>query len=91
MSPPWPGRESVAVDAILAGPERALKKAAKAFLIDGDSPERRKAFLYQAYQKFVEAASAAIRKHDPNHLSLGLRFGSSAPPEIVRLSKIFDV
>ena len=89
--PPWPGRESVAVDAILAGPESALKKAAKAFLIDGDSPERRKAFLYQAYQKFVEAASAAIRKHDPNHLSLGLRFGSSAPPEIVRLSKIFDV
>ena len=89
--PPWPGRESVAVDAILAGPESALKKAAQAFLADGDSPERRKAFLYQSYQKFVEAATAAIRKHDPNHLSLGLRFGSSAPPEIVRLSKVFDV
>jgi hypothetical protein len=89
--PPWPGRESVAVDAILAGPESALKKAAKAFLANGDSPERRQAFLYQAYQKFVEAASAAIRKHDPNHLNLGLRFGSTAPPEIVRLSRIFDV
>ena len=89
--PPWPGRESVAVDAILAGPESALKKAAQAFLAEGDSPERRKAFLYQAYQRFVEAATAAIRKHDPNHLSLGLRFGSSAPPEIVRLSKVFDV
>ena len=89
--PPWPGRESVAVDAILAGPDSALKKAAKAFLADGDSPERRQAFLYQAYQKFVEAATAAIRKHDPNHLNLGLRFGSTAPPEIVRLSKVFDV
>ena len=53
--PPWPGREAVAVDAILAGPESALKKAAKAFLADGDSPDRRKA------------------------------------PEIVRLSKVFDV
>src|SRR5260370_1337639 len=89
--PPWPGRESVAVDAIFTGPESALKKAAQAFLAEGDSPERRKAFLYQSYQKFVEAATAAIRKHDPNHLSLGLRFGSSAPPEIVRLSKVFDV
>jgi hypothetical protein len=79
------------VDAILAGPESALKKAAQAFLGDGDSPDRRKAFLYQSYQRFVDAATAAIRKHDPNHLSLGLRFGSSAPPEIVRLSKVFDV
>jgi hypothetical protein len=89
--PPWPGRESVAVDAILAGRDSALKKAARAFLADGDSPERRQAFLYQAYQKFVETATAAIRKHDPNHLNLGLRFGSTAPPEIVRLSKTFDV
>jgi hypothetical protein len=89
--PPWPGRETVAVDAILVGADSPLKAAAKAFLADGDSPARRKAFLYQAYQKFVEAATAAIRKHDPNHLSLGLRFGSSAPPEIVRLSKVFDV
>jgi hypothetical protein len=88
--PPWPGREGVAVDAILAGPDSALKKAAQAFLTDGDSPDRRKAFLYQSYQRFVEAATAAIRKHDPSHLSLGLRFGSSAPPEIVRLSKVFD-
>ena len=89
--PPWPGRESVAVDAILAGPASAMQKALKAFLADGDTPERRKTFLYQTYGKFVEAATVAIRKHDPNHLNLGLRFGGSAPPEIVRLSKVFDV
>jgi len=89
--PPWPGRESVAVDAILSGPASALQKAAKAFLADGDTPERRKAFLYQTYGRFVESASSAIRRHDPNHLNLGLRFGGSAPPEIVRLSRVFDV
>jgi hypothetical protein len=89
--PPWPGRESVAVDAILAGPVSALQKALKDFLADGDTPARRKTFLYETYGKFVEAATAAIHKHDPNHLNLGLRFGSSAPPEIVRLSKVFDV
>lgn len=89
--PPWPGRETVAADAILAGPASPLQKALKAYLADGDTPERRKAFLVETYEKFVTAVTAAVRKHDPNHLRLGLRFGSSAPPEIVRASKIFDV
>jgi hypothetical protein len=89
--PPWPGREPVAADAILAGPASALQKELKAFLADGDTAERRRAFLVRTYVKFVEAVSAAIRKHDPNHLNLGLRFGSSAPPEIVKASKLFDV
>jgi hypothetical protein len=89
--PPWPGRESVAVDTILAGRETPLQKALKAHLDAGDTPERRQAFLVETYAKFVEAVTAAVKKHDPNHLSLGIRFGSSAPPEIVRASKIFDV
>jgi type 1 glutamine amidotransferase len=89
--PPWPGRESVAVDAILAGPATPLQAAAKKYLAAGDTPERRKAFLVDTYVKFVETISAAVRKHDPNHQNLGLRFGSSAPPEIVKASKLFDV
>jgi hypothetical protein len=43
--PPWPGRESVAVDAILGGPETATQKELKRFLAGGDTPERRTAFL----------------------------------------------
>jgi hypothetical protein len=89
--PPWPGRESVAADAILAGPATPMQKALKAWLAGGDTPERRKAFLVETYAKFVTAVTAALKKHDPNHLSLGIRFGSSAPEEIVRASKIFDV
>ncbi len=89
--PPWPGRESVAVDAILAGPPSAMQKELKTYLAAGDTPERRTAFLLQTYQKFVETVSAAIRRHDPNHLNLGLRFGGSAPPDIVKASKVFDV
>jgi hypothetical protein len=89
--PPWPGREPVAVDAILAGPATPLQAAAKKFLAAGDTPERRKTFLTDAYTKFIETVQGAVKKHDPNHLSLGLRFGSSAPPEIVKASKIFDV
>ena len=89
--PPWPGRESVAVDAILAGPQTALQRELKAFLAGSDTPERRQEFLIRSYTRFVEIVSAAVKKHDPNHLNLGLRFGSSAPPEIVRASKVFDV
>jgi len=93
--PPWPGRESVAVDAILAGPQGPLQKELRKFLgardTPGDTPERRREFLYGVYGKFVEAVTAAIRRHDPHHLSLGLRFGSATPVEIVRLSKVFDV
>jgi hypothetical protein len=89
--PPWPGRESVAVDAVLAGPASALQKELKAFLAKGDTPERRREFLIQTYKKFVETVSAAIRKHDPNHMILGLRFGSQTPPEIVSASKVFDI
>jgi hypothetical protein len=89
--PPWPGRESVAADAILAGPATPLQKALKAWLAEGDTAERRKAFLFTTYEKFVTAVSTAVKKHDPNHLSLGIRFGSSAPDEIVKASKIFDV
>jgi hypothetical protein len=89
--PPWPGRESVAVDAILAAPPSAIQAELRRYLASGDTPQRRKDFLVQAYVKFIETITAAIRRHDPNHLSLGLRFGSSAPPEIVKASKIFDV
>ncbi len=89
--PPWPGRESVAVDAILAGPATPLQRETKKFLADGDTPERRKAFLLHSYTRFVETVSAALRRHDPNHLNLGLRFGSSAPPDVVQASKVFDV
>jgi hypothetical protein len=97
--PPWPGRESVAVDAILAGPQSSLQQELRKFLgarntpgdTPGDTPDRRREFLYGVYGKFVETVTAAIRRHDPNHLILGLRFGSTTPVEMVRLSKIFDV
>jgi hypothetical protein len=89
--PPWPGREPIAADAILAGPTNALQEALKGFLARGDTPERRREFLFTTYDRFVTKVSAAVRRHDPNHLILGIRFGSSAPEEVVRASKIFDV
>jgi hypothetical protein len=90
--PPWPGRESLVVDMILDGKPSAIQREAKAFLATGDTPERRKQFIYRAFDKFLEVTIGAIRKHDPNHLILGLRFGGGLPPaEMLRASKAFDV
>jgi len=90
--PPWPGRESLVVDLILEGKPSPIQREARTFLAGGDTAERRKEFIYQAFDKFLEVTIAAIRRHDPNHLILGLRFGGGAPPaKMLRACKAFDV
>ena len=90
--PPWPGRESLVVDVILERPPSSIQREAKAFLAGGDTPDRRKQFIYRAFDKYLEVINAAIRRHDPNHLNLGLRFGGGVPPvEMLRASKAFDI
>lgn len=90
--PPWPGRESLVMSIILDSPPSAIQREARAFLATGDTPARRREFVYRAFDKYLELIMAAIRRHDPNHLILGLRFGGSLPPpEMLRASKVFDV
>lgn len=90
--PPWPGRESLVVDVILDGQPSAIQSEARKFLSSGDTPERRRAFIYRAFERFLDIINAAVRKHDPNHLNLGLRFGGHAPPdEMLQLTRGFDV
>ena len=89
--PPWPNREQELVNVILSGEETQMQTELKKYLAKGDTPERRKAFVYDTYSKFINIVNAAIRKHDPNHLNLGIRFGGSAPDDIIKASKGFDV
>ena len=90
--PPWPSRENFVVEMILSGPETATQRELKQFLSKGDSAERRKAFVYRAYQKYLEVVNGAIRKHDPNHLNLGIRFGGEViPGPMLEASRSFDV
>ena len=89
--PPWPNRELELVNVILSGDDTPMQRALKKYLEPGDTPERRKAFVYDTYAKFISTINAAIKKYDPNHLNLGLRFGGSAPDEIINASKGFDV
>jgi hypothetical protein len=90
--PPWPGRESEFADVILEGKESPMQAELKKYLSGGDTPERRKEFAYETYFRFIHIVCSAIKKYDPNHLNLGLRFGETPASEIVMASrKYFDV
>ncbi len=89
--PSWPGRESLLCDAILAGPAGEMQKRLKAHLAAGDTPERRKAFVYAAFERYLEIINAAVRRHAPNHLNLGIRFGGNPPDDLVKITRGFDV
>ena len=91
--PAWPGRELELVDVILKGEETPMQIALKEYLAQGDTPERRKTFIYNSYIKAAKTISDAIKKYDPNHLNLGLRFGSTPPEDLTFASaKVgFDV
>ena len=88
---PWPGREADLLDMILEGKDSPMQRAAKAFLAVGDTPARRKEFAVQSFQKYVDVINAAVKKYDPNHLNLGLRFAGVAPDEVARIVRVFNV
>jgi len=89
--PPWPGRESEIVSAILEAPPCPVQAEAKKFLADGDTPDRRREFVNRAVARFIDTVNAAIKEADPNHLNLGLRFGSTPTEAMLRTCHGFDV
>jgi hypothetical protein len=89
--PPWPNREGQLVDLILSGPESAIQGRLKNHLAQGDTPERRRAFVHAAFERYLEVVNAAVRKHAPNHLNLGIRFGGNPDDDAVRIAKGSDV
>ena len=84
--PPWPGRENELIEVILKGEATPLQAALKTYLSKGDTPESRKAFVYETYDKFIKIINTAIKKYDPNHLNLGLRFGGNPPVDLTKAS-----
>ena len=89
--PPWEGRESEMVDMFLKGPETATQRKLKEYLAEGDSPQRREEFVYGMFERYLSLMGDAIKKHDPNHLNLGIRFGGTPAPAIMQMGKAFDV
>jgi hypothetical protein len=89
--PPWPARESQLVDIVLAGPASEMQKRFKTGLARGDTPDARKALVHAAFTRYLEIVNAAVKRADPNHLNLGIRFGGTPPDEVIALARGFDV
>jgi hypothetical protein len=89
--PPFPQKERQTIELVLAGPATATRAALVEWLAAGDTEARRKQFVDDAFQRYVETTSAAVRRHDPNHLNLGMRSGGSPTDAEIRAARAFDV
>lgn len=89
--PPWPARESQLVDLVVKGPASELQKRFKVDLAKGDTPERRKSLVHAAFTQYLKVVNAAVKRADPNHLNLGIRFGGTPPDDVIALARGFDV
>lgn len=71
-----------------------LKQALKAYLAkNGDTPQSRKAFVFDSFEKFIAITIKNLRSVDKHHLVLGMRFAADCPEEpILRVcKKYFDI
>jgi hypothetical protein len=89
--PPWPGRESQFVDLALESGLKDMQRHFKDELTKGDTPERRRQLVLDAFARYLDVINAAVKKADPNHLNLGIRFGGTPPDYVIALAKGFDV
>lgn len=92
--PSWLEQESRICGLILDGKDLPIKAALQSFLKEGDTPERRVEFVHATYRKHIATITKYLRKYDPNHLSVGIRFRHSKVPhqDILSICKdFFDV
>jgi len=74
--PSWLGQEARLCDLILKGDDCPIKTKLEKFLKDGDTPERKKEFIYQTFRIFLQTVKTTMKRYDSNHLNLGIRFGN---------------
>jgi hypothetical protein len=89
--PRWPGRNLI--ERILADPEESpTQRFVRAFLKDkGDTAAARDAVVEKISRHYFKVTADAIRKADPNHMVLGIRWAGSAPEPVLRANDVFDV
>ncbi|MDD4115846.1 MAG: hypothetical protein PHG27_09700 [Massilibacteroides sp.] len=93
--PAWLEEEARLCSIILGGKDRPIKTILQQYLSkNGDTPESRKSFVWETFRTFLTRVNNALKKHDPNHLNLGIRFGNilSLDEEILHICRdVFDV
>jgi hypothetical protein len=76
---------------VLQGPPSEIQNRFKAALAQGDTPEIRRQLVLDAFAHYLDVINTTLKKYDPNHLNLGIRFGGTPPDYVVKLAKNFDV
>jgi hypothetical protein len=89
--PPFPQKQLQTAGLILSGPDTATKAELKKWLEAGDTNDRRTEFIDRAFDRYIQVASAAVRKYDPNHLNLGMRSGGRPTDAEITAARAFDV
>ena len=90
--PSWLEQEERLCTLILDGSDKPIKNELKKYMAQGDTPERRKQFIYNTFRIFLKSVDEAVKRYDPNHLNLGMRFGHVPDKEILDICKdVFDV
>jgi hypothetical protein len=78
-------------ETVLSDPEDSATKRRLQSLIASAGQDGAREFLYDCAQKYFEVITASVRKHDPNHLVLGVRFAGQPHSRFVQMSSLFDV
>jgi len=74
--PSWLGQEARLCDLILEGEDRPIKTELTKYLKSGNTPERKKQFIFQTFNIFLQTVKTTMKRYDANHLNLGIRFGN---------------
>jgi hypothetical protein len=88
----WPHRHFI--DLILNDPEPSATQThvIEYFKKNRDTPETREQLTEDLARKYFQTVCDAIRKADPNHLILGIRWaGGRAPDPVIKANDVFDV
>lgn len=93
--PAWLNEEVRLCQIILDGKDRPVKTALQKYLkANGDTDRTRRDFIIMNFEVFLRDVQAVLKKHDPDHLNLGFRFGDPHGLEndiLTICGKYFDV
>ncbi|HET6556388.1 MAG TPA: hypothetical protein VFG54_03680 [Prolixibacteraceae bacterium] len=90
--PSWLEQEARLCQLILDGQDRPIKSELQKYLAGNDTPERRRQFIFDTFRIFLETVNKTVKRYDPNHLNLGMRFGHIPAKEVQAICKdAFDV
>lgn len=87
LNEPW-------ADIVLKDPEpSATQDHLKALLAASpqDAADIKSRFAFECIRKYLEVVTAAVRKADPHHLILGVRYAGPPDEQWLKLSSLFDV